>query len=65
MTDHTQPTDHLPPAAERADDDERSTSEHPYPVDGAAASEGVSPDTAAEPGGAGAHGLDRPRSGDR
>lgn len=51
MTDHKQPTDHLPPASERDADDDRTTSGQPFPVDGAVEEGGVSPDTAAEPSG--------------
>jgi len=64
MSDHTdpgvkQPTDHLPPADERADGDDRTTAGTPYPVEGAVDEGGVSPDTAAEPEKPDRHGLDK------
>lgn len=65
MTDHKQPTDHLPPASERADDDDRTTSGHPYPLDGAVDEGGVSPDTAAEPTAPDRHGADKQPPGAR
>ena len=57
--DHKQPTDHLPPAAERDADDERTTAGRPYPVEGAVEVGGVSPDTAAEPDKADRHGMEK------
>ena len=64
MADHTdenikQPTDHLPPAEEREEGDERTTAEQPYPVEGAVDEGGVSPDTAAEAVRPDRHGLDK------
>jgi hypothetical protein len=60
MDDHRkQPTDHLPPASERDADDDRTTAENPYPVDGPVGDGGVSPDTAAEPDKAARHGMEK------
>lgn len=57
--DRKKPTDHLPPAEERAADDDRSTSGHPYPVDDIDEQGGVNPETAAEPDKPNRHGLDK------
>lgn len=64
MSDHTdprvtKPTDHLPPADERAEGDDRTTAGPPYPVEKPVDAGGVSPDTAAEPDKPGRHGLDK------
>jgi hypothetical protein len=53
------PTDHLPPADEREEGDERTTSGHPYPVEGVEDEGGVSPATAAEPDRPSRHGVDK------
>lgn len=53
-----QPTDHLPPASDRAADDARTTAQSPYPVDGGVDEGGVSPETAAQPDKPGRHGAD-------
>lgn len=57
--EHKQPTDHLPTASERATDDDRTTADRPYPVDGVVEPGGVSPDTAAEPDRPDRHGVDK------
>jgi hypothetical protein len=49
MNEPKRPTDHLPPADERAEGDDRTTSGHPYPVEGVEEQGGVTPATAAEP----------------
>jgi hypothetical protein len=61
MTDHKQPTDHLPPATERDEGDERTTAGTPYPGGGAPDDAGgVSEDTAAEPDEPRVHGMEKP-----
>lgn len=60
-TTRKQPTDHLPPAEERAPDDERTTSGSPHPVESVDADAGVNPETAKEPEEPARHGLDHPR----
>lgn len=59
MDDIRQPTDHLPAADERAPDDERTTSDHPYPGSGDAPTGGVDPATAAEPDRPDRHGVSK------
>ena len=59
MTEHKQPTDHLPPASERDENDHRTTAGHPYPIDGVEETGGVSPETAAEPDRPSRHGVDK------
>ena len=58
MNEPKRPTDHLPPADEREEGDERTTSGHPYPVDEAEERGGVSPATAAEPEKPARHGAE-------
>ncbi|MGB3908896.1 MAG: hypothetical protein WBL06_00290 [Pseudolysinimonas sp.] len=61
MADHKEPTDHLPPAEEREEGDERTTAGSPYPGGGAPDDAGgVSEDTAAEPDEPRVHGMEKP-----
>ena len=59
MNEPKRPTDHLPPADEREEGDDRTTSASPYPVDGAEEQGGVSPATAAEPERPARHGAEK------
>ena len=59
MSEPKQPTDHLPPADQREEGDERTTSGHPYPADGVEDQGGVTPATAAEPQKPARHGADK------